>query len=278
MNRLIVFALWWLGVFAQWSARAPVNHTAWEHFFAPRVARLDDMIPVPPEPTTIRSRMELPPAIDWRSSLGPAREQGECGSCWAFAGVAALEHALYQRTGTLVDLSEQHLVDCAWLFGNRGCRGGQLAGTLRFLVQGAVCNETQYPYSATATRLPPFCKNVSRTRMCASTPRVRQLSLIRTEQGLQTALVQGPVVIAMHVNAEFHTYAEGIYDGPCAGSVNHAVLLVGYNTSETGVPYWIVRNSWGTDWGEQGYVRIVRHRRWCRIGDYVGYQIVRLTA
>jgi C1A family cysteine protease len=275
MSRLICwFALlsWPVSV-AQWSARSPVNLTAWETFSARRVAPLDDLMPVRAmEETLARAQPTprvLPAVVDWRDSLGPVRDQGDCGSCWAFAGVAALEAAIYPYSPA--DLSEQHLLDCSWTFGNRGCQGGRLMGTMRFLTLGSVCNESIYPYTAVAQRQPVTCR--TRSRQCASTPRVRRLVSVRTERSFQSALTQGPIVIAMHVNAVFHTYAQGIYDGPCTGAANHAVLLVGYNTSDAGVPYWIIRNSWGSDWGEQGYVRVVRNRRWCRVGDYVGYQI-----
>jgi len=277
MSRLIYFLLMLLvSVHSQWSARAPVNETTWNTFFSTRSVQLDDLIPVRPDATDrIRPLVALPDAVDWRPTLGPARDQGECGSCWAFAAVAGLEHAVYQSSGVHVDLSEQHLVDCSWLYGNRGCQGGRLAGTLRYLTRASVCSETQYPYTALGLRQPPSCRTLSRT--CVTTPRVQRLVPVKSERALQEALVQGPVVIAMHANAVFHTYANGVYDGPCSGFVNHAVLLVGYNTSSTGVPYWVIRNSWGADWGEDGYVRIVRNRRWCRIGDYVGYQIAQIV-
>jgi C1A family cysteine protease len=282
MSRLIRCLIAWM-VFvtpslSQWSAWTTVNQTAWETFSARRVTRFDDLVPVLENDHASWSASRsfsrtIPSAVDWRSTLGTVRDQGDCGSCWAFAGVAALESAIYHHhTGTISDLSEQQLVDCSWTFGNRGCLGGRLAGTMRFLTSGSICNETAYPYTAIAQRQPLACRTLS--RQCLFTPRVRRLTTVRSEAAFQSALVRGPIVIAMHVNAVFHTYAQGIFDGSCTGSANHAVLLVGYNTSETGVPYWIIRNSWGNEWGEQGYVRIVRNRRWCRIGDYVGYQIV----
>ena len=90
---------------------------------------------------------------------------------------------------------------------------------------------------------------------------------------MQLALTRGPVFAVMHVNAFFYVYAYGVFNGPCNGLPNHAVIIVGYNTTSDGVPYWIIRNSWGTRWGEQGYVRVIRNRRKCSIGDYASLQI-----
>lgn len=270
---LKLFFVFLLG-FSQYTLREPVNETAWNLFFRHRAINVD----VAPRIATINTtfpRDALPLAVDWQYTLGSVRDQGPCGSCWAFATLGALETELSRKTSTSTrrdwyDLSEQQLLDCTTSFGNLGCRGGYIRATVRYLQRFPVCSEMSYPYQARILGT----RKCSQLQKCLSPiPRVRTVRQIEGELALQEALVRGPVIIAMHVNALVYAYGSGVFNGTCNGPINHAVLLVGYNQTSKGVPFWVIRNSWGTDWGERGIFRIIRGRSLCQIGKYVGYQI-----
>jgi hypothetical protein len=222
-----------------------------------------------------RPQRSLPGAFDWRAlgSCTPVRDQRSCGSCWAFATVGALECNILGRDGRSVDLSEQWLVSC-----NRSgwsCDGGwfahayHLAGTDACGGSGAVL-ERDFPY--TGRDLPCDCPypheyHIQNWAYVGSGgPDLPDTSAIK-----QAILDHGPVSVAVYVNSAFQGYTGGIFNGCQDGTVNHAVVLVGWNDDD-GV--WIMRNSWGPGWGESGYMRILYGCS--RIGYgacYVDYQM-----
>lgn len=244
------------------------NHTQWDVFFRPGLHG----VPMYPLQTIKEydnriSMRGLPLAIDWRYTFGPVRNQGQCGSCWAFAGVGVLESALARKhPNRLYDLSEQQMMDCSRM----GCRGATLTSTLMYLRRYALCPESMRPYVARENRNARICRSLHRLN---AFPRVKRVQTFLGELALQKALEDGPLIVAIHANAGMYAYTNGIFDAPCTGVINHAVILVGYNQTEEGVPYWWIRNSWGTHWGEQGYFRMIRGRFHCSIGRARSYQI-----
>uniref|UniRef100_UPI00398E45CA procathepsin L-like n=1 Tax=Pristiophorus japonicus TaxID=55135 RepID=UPI00398E45CA len=213
-------------------------------------------------------------SIDWRKNgyVTPVKNQGQCGSCWAFSANGALEGQWYKTKGQLVPLSEQNLVDCNRGNGNYGCRGGWMANAYRYVIKNKGINsEATYPY----TGRDESCK-FRRNDIAATVTRYR--SVKSHERSLANAVKKiGPIAVAIDAGQHsFQYYKTGVYYDPaCSKTVNHAVLVVGYGT-ESGKQYWIVKNSWGTGWGDQGYIKMAKNRRnHCGIASYGVYPIVK---
>jgi cathepsin L len=204
------------------------------------------------------SAVGAPSSIDWREkgAVNPVRDQGQCGSCWAFATTANAESVWAISTGNLLDLSEEFLVDCATGVGyfNMGCNGGQPDSAFKYMINNGQCTESSYPYKAGTTKTAGTCQKCSPAPVhfssCSDVTPKDQVSLM-------AAVVKQPVVIAIEADTRyFQSYSGGILDSSaCGTTLDHAVEIVGYG-SENGVDYWTVRNSWSNTWGENGYVRI----------------------
>jgi cathepsin L len=200
----------------------------------------------------------VPSSIDWRQKgvVNPVRDQGQCGSCWAFATTANAESVWAISFGELFDLSEEFLVDCATGIGyfNMGCNGGQPDSAFKYMINNGQCSEASYPYEAGTTKTAGSCQKCSIEPVqfsgCYDVAPKDQVSLM-------AAVSKQPVVIAIEADTRyFQSYSSGILDSAtCGTTLDHAVEIVGYGT-ENGVDYWNVRNSWGSSWGENGYVRI----------------------
>ena len=199
-----------------------------------------------------------PYSIDWRQKgvVNPVRDQGQCGSCWAFATTANAESVWAISSGKLLDLSEEFLVDCATGVGyfNMGCNGGQPDSAFKYMINNGQCTEASYPYKAGTTKTAGSCQKCTSAGVSFSgcydvTPK-DQISLM-------AAVAKQPVVIAIEADTRyFQSYSGGILDSAtCGTTLDHAVEIVGYGT-ENGVDYWNVRNSWGSSWGENGYFRL----------------------
>lgn len=198
-------------------------------------------------------KVYLPDSIDWRDrgAVTPIKNQGQCGSCWAFSTTGSLEGAYYLKTGKLTALSEEELVDCDKV--DQGCNGGLMDNAFKWIQQnGGLCSEADYPYLGSTNACSLNCNTVNDTNITSFT------DVNPTENDLMKAVSARPVSIAIEAdNMGFQFYRSGVYTGTCGTKLDHGVLLVGYGT-EDGKDYWLVKNSWGEVWGDKGYIKIER--------------------
>uniref|UniRef100_A0AAY4D9D5 Cathepsin 12 n=1 Tax=Denticeps clupeoides TaxID=299321 RepID=A0AAY4D9D5_9TELE len=213
--------------------------------------------------------------IDYRSMgyVTEVKDQGYCGSCWAFSTTGAIEGQMFKRTGQLVPLSEQNLLDCSKSYGTYGCNGAWMANAYDYVVNNGLQSSDTYPYTSVDTQ-PCFYDS---SQIVA---RINDYRFIPAgdEQALADAVATiGPITVAVDADhSSFLFYSSGIYEEPMCdpNNLSHAVLLVGYG-SEGGRDYWIIKNSWGTGWGEGGYMRMVRNgSNTCGIASYALYPVV----
>lgn len=215
--------------------------------------------------------VNAPSSIDWRSEgkVTPVKNQGQCGSCWAFSAVAALESLHAIKNGKLVGLSEQQLVDCAGSTGNAGCNGGLMDLAFKWIINNrGICSEDSYKYTARDGACQKTCTPVVQVSNFVDIP-------IHNETAILQAVAAGPISIAIEADRmSFQFYSGGVFDdASCGTDLDHGVAIVGYGT-ESGKDYWIVRNSWGSSWGESGYIRMVRNKNQCGLSEYPSYPIV----
>lgn len=201
----------------------------------------------------------LPESVDWVSegAVTPVKNQGQCGSCWTFSAVGAIESAYYLKHGKLLNFSEQELVSCD--SGSMGCQGGDMDQAFQWVeTHKGLCLESDFPYTSGTTLQNGECKK------CEPVPGTQVDHYVdvptNNEHALMAAVAQQPVAVAVEADqVAFQMYKSGILTGRCGKNLDHGILLVGYGTDkETGIDYWKVKNSWGSDWGEQGYIRLTR--------------------
>ncbi|KAF2294668.1 hypothetical protein P3X46_013848 [Hevea brasiliensis] len=199
---------------------------------------------------------DLPEKVDWREkgAVVPVKDQGQCGSCWAFSTIGAVEGINQIVTGDLISLSEQELVDCDTSY-NQGCNGGLMDYAFEFIIKnGGIDTEEDYPYKATDNLCDPNRKNAKVVTIDGyeDVPE-------NDENSLKKAVAHQPVSVAIEAGGRaFQLYQSGVFTGRCGTQLDHGVVAVGYGT-ENGVDYWIVRNSWGPEWGEKGYIKLERN-------------------
>ncbi|KFQ53242.1 Cathepsin S, partial [Pelecanus crispus] len=197
--------------------------------------------------------------------------QGSCGSCWAFSAVGALEAQVKLKTGKLVSLSAQNLVDCSMMYGNKGCSGGFMTGAFQYIIDNqGIDSDDSYPYTAQNGT----CQYNASTR-AATCSKYVELPYA-DEEALKDAVANiGPVSVAIDATQPtFFLYRSGVYDDPrCKQEVNHGVLVIGYGTLND-KDYWLVKNSWGVRFGDEGYIRMSRnHANHCGIASYASYPL-----
>lgn len=195
----------------------------------------------------------VPDTVDWRSrgAVTPVKNQGQCGSCWSFSATGAIEGAWAISKGQLVSLSEQQLVDCSKRYGNMGCNGGLMDAAFQYEIDTGACTEASYPYQGVDGSC-HSCNPVVKISGCVDVPSRNQVLL-------KEAVSIGPVSVAIEADTRyFQFYSGGILSSStCGTNLDHGVLIVSYG-AENGAKYWTVKNSWGSSWGENGYVRIAR--------------------
>ncbi|KAG6548856.1 hypothetical protein Mapa_009618 [Marchantia paleacea] len=210
------------------------------------------------EPTFTYANVEsVPKAVDWRKkgAVTAIKDQGECGSCWAFSTIGAVEGINQIKTGKLISLSEQELVSCDVTANTQGCEGGYMDYGFEFIAQnGGVDSEKDYPYTAEDDS----CNSRKENKVAATISSYEDVPA-NSEKDLQKAVANQPVSVAIDAgDGDFQLYTSGIYDGTCGTELDHGVVAVGYGTSG-GTDFWIVKNSWGESWGEEGYIRMQRN-------------------
>ncbi|GAB2280552.1 hypothetical protein Dimus_015178 [Dionaea muscipula] len=201
----------------------------------------------------------LPLSIDWRTkgALNPIKNQGSCGSCWAFSAVCSIESINQIRTNKLVSLSEQELVDCDNK-DDAGCNGGLMENAFAFVKKnGGLTTESNYPYQAKDGT----CDTTKENSHVVSIDGYEVVPQ-NDESALMKAVANQPVSVSIDAGGtDMQFYSQGVFTGECGTELNHGVVAVGYGTTtatDGTTDYWIVRNSWGTGWGENGYIRMQR--------------------
>ncbi|KAL9235592.1 hypothetical protein vseg_010338 [Gypsophila vaccaria] len=198
----------------------------------------------------------VPTSVDWRKkgAVTPIKNQGQCGSCWAFSTIVAVEGINQIKTGKLVSLSEQELVDCDTKQ-NQGCNGGLMPVAFDFIKKnGGITTEELYPYTAQDGTCDTSKMNAPKVSIDG-----HELVPENDEDALLKAAANQPVSVAIDAGGQdMQFYSEGVFTGECGTELDHGVAVVGYGTTQDGTKYWIVRNSWGEEWGEKGYIRMER--------------------
>ncbi|KAF4691108.1 hypothetical protein FOZ60_016211 [Perkinsus olseni] len=205
----------------------------------------------------------LPDEIDWShlNAVTRVKNQGSCGSCWAFSATGSLEgrYEIANPKHDLVEFSEQQLVDCSTEEGNMGCNGGLMDYAFKYVIEHGLCTEEDYGYDA----VDEPCRNSTVKKKARLHPHdVVGYVDVDSKNGaaMKEALQTGPVSVAIEADMpDFQFYHEGVLTGECGDSLDHGVLLVGYGEMD-GTKYWKVKNSWGAEWGKEGYILLERER------------------
>nr|AGL33704.1 cathepsin L1 [Sinonovacula constricta] len=204
---------------------------------------------------------DLPAEVDWRDKgfVTPVKNQGQCGSCWSFSATGSLEGQNFRKTGKLTSLSEKNLMDCSVPEGNHGCQGGLMDLAFEYVIKNkGIDTEESYPYVPMNGKCKFNRANVGATEVSCMDIESQ------SEENLQKAVaMEGPISVAIDAgHRSFQLYKTGVYTEPECSPVNldHGVLAVGYGTDNS-QDFWMVKNSWGTSWGMDGYIKMARNNR-----------------
>uniref|UniRef100_A0A8C2X4F7 Cathepsin H n=1 Tax=Cyclopterus lumpus TaxID=8103 RepID=A0A8C2X4F7_CYCLU len=252
------------------------HHNAWKHSFTMGLNQFSAMTFEEFRKSFLLTEPQFPLNKSKFQVVGVVmclRLQGYCGSCWTFSTTGCLESVNAIATGKLISLSEQQLIDCAQDFNNHGCMGGLPSQAFEYIkYNNGLMTEEDYPYKG-------------HDDSCHFEPAFAAAFVLDSvnitsydEKAMVDAVARlNPVSFAFEVTADFMHYKEGVYTSTqCKNTtdmVNHAVLAVGYGAEESGTPYWIVKNSWGTDWGMDGYFLIERGNNICGLAACVSYPL-----
>jgi cathepsin L len=198
-------------------------------------------------------------SVNWveAGAVTAVKNQGSCGSCWAFSSTGSIEGAHFVATGELLSFSEQQLVDCSTIrYGNMGCNGGLQSGAYRYYESHAAELETVYPYTSGNGDDSTSCLAESLSATAVEVSSYVNVTPSNSAQ-MKAALDTQPLAVAIEADKMvFQTYHSGVLtSSKCGTNLDHAVLAVGYGT-EDGQDYWLVKNSWDTTWGDQGYIKL----------------------
>ncbi|KAL3533793.1 hypothetical protein ACH5RR_007314 [Cinchona calisaya] len=199
----------------------------------------------------------VPSSMDWRKkgAVTGIKDQGQCGCCWAFSAVAAMEGIHQLKSGKLISLSEQELVDCDTSGEDQGCNGGLMDDAFTFIINNkGLTTEGNYPYQA----VDGTCNTNKEASHAAKITGFEDVTA-NSESALLKAVANQPVSVAIDASGSaFQFYKTGVFTGDCGTELDHGVTAVGYGKSSDGTKYWLVKNSWGTSWGENGYILMQR--------------------
>jgi len=221
---------------------------------------------------TVDLSVPTPVAYDWRAhgAVGPIKNQEQCGSCWAFAAVGNIEGQDAIKHHTLQNFSEQQIVDCDVNGNDQGCNGGLPEGAFEYVNQaGGLMLTKDYPYNGQDSTMGNTCNFVA----SESHVQVNSYKFApSTDEGIIATFNFQTGPLAIGINADpFQDYVSGIIDEDASDcdptQLDHGVTIVGYGASSQ--PYWIIKNSWGADWGENGYVRVARGKGTCGVNTHV---------
>jgi C1A family cysteine protease len=212
-------------------------------------------------------------AVNWvtAGAVTPVKDQGQCGSCWAFSATGSIEGAVFIGKKVLTSVAEQQLVDCAGAQGNQGCNGGLMDYAFDYVIKnGGIGSEASYKYTA-------------RDGSCKKVPSVSTISGYKDvavsekdDSALLAAVTLGPVAVAIEADQSvFQFYHDGVMDSQaCGTNLDHGVLAAGFDTdAKSGKDYWLVKNSWGLSWGAAGYIKIGRNGNVCGINLAASYPL-----
>ena len=205
------------------------------------------------------SVVSVPASVDWRTqgAVTPVKDQGQCGSCWSFSTTGALEGIYAIKRANLVSFSEQQLVDCDYIRAggtSLGCNGGDMGSAMEWIGKNnGLCTEQAYPYFSGTTKTNGACQKSCSIVSGSDISSTVSVSA-NSDNAMMTALAQQPVSVAIEADqSSFQLYKSGVFTGSCGTNLDHGVLLVGYGNMN-GLDYYIMKNSWSTSWGSQGYM------------------------
>jgi len=225
---------------------------------------------------TIKNVGTIPPTFDWRDkgAVTPVKDQGTCGCCFADSAAECIEGVNFLKTGKLVSLSVQNLVDCdreCMMYENEqscddGCDGGLMPNAFTYVItNGGIDSESSYPFEGYNDN----CRYSNANKAAT----ISNWTMIQSDENVmaQWLVANNPISIAVSAE-EWQFYVGGVFYLPCTTDLDHGVLLVGYGTETTifgeQMPYWTIKNSWGADWGDSGYIYLERGTDKCGVADF----------
>ena len=236
-----------------------LGHNQFSHLSNIEFRHYNGFKPGPVDTTTPRQCANttwVATAVDWREkgAVTPVKNQGNCGSCWAFSTTGAMEGSYYLEGGKLVSFSEQELVSCDGV--DQGCNGGLMDNAFSWIHNhSGLCSESDYPYNSGngGNQSCQVCHPVNGSKV------VSIVDVNSTETELLAAISKQPVAIAIEADGiMFQLYRDGVFSTKCGTNLDHGVLAVGYGTDASNQNYWLVKNSWGSTWGDKGYIKLSR--------------------